>query len=251
MTVSQGTVIHNEQEFIDELARLMKQGKYKDMQTLALRYEDSHGKSRHAAVHAALSSVYRELNDYDRLQLHMGMGKNCTDCTDDLFANMKREMMLLCDKYGLHDEADELWSEITALRDDPAQKVVDAIARAKGLYYRRDGVRDAHAQILEAGRLIGRIPDEAEIVEQDVLDQEWWSMQISTAVGDHGRALRNANSLVFGRVLFGYIEINPDQKPSRIKLATLMLQLDHKPRFVFGMMRSCIIRLARWHDLRH
>lgn len=240
------TVINSEDEFARLLDELMRQGRYPEMRSLALQYTDSYGRSPHAATHAVLCNVWRELNDRDKLIQHLALGDACTDVTKDLQANMRREAMIYNDKHKNYRFADRLWSVIEKLRRDPSQAIVDMIARAKGLYYRDNQFAQASTMIDGAAHLLRS--GTQEIIAQDVLNCAWWGLQIYTMSNRPDDAEQCAEIIVHGTTVQGE-KIPPDQKKIRVKLAGLMLRLHRRPRVVFKPIRSGIIRLMRSYDM--
>lgn len=248
--MSDNISILNEADFISELDTLMRQGKYAEMRKLAEGFEDTHGRSHHAATHAMLCNVWRELNNADKLARHRKLGNACTDITVDLSKNMSRELMILCDKRGIYGTADGLWAEISTGKRDPAQRGVDMIGRMKSLYYRPGDRRDALIMLIETEAYMREELTSAEIIPQDILNLSWWGMQICAAWGDDLGTKHYAARLVKGAFFHG-VRIPADTKPSRLKLARMMLKLDHKPRWLFRWLKKRIIRLARWWDMHH
>lgn len=243
--------ILNEAEFISELDTLMRQGKYAEMRKLAEGFEDTHGRSHHAATHAMLCNVWRELDKPERLKEQLARGEACEDITPDLLMNMKRELMIISDKYGHYEEADKLWHEIRSGRFDQGQRAVDMIGRAKSLYYRPGGLVAAKDMIFEAYDYMSCWDfSHDHAIPQDVLNLYWWHMQISASSGYDLDTLRCARILVEGTT-FHRTAIAPDKKPARRRLARMMLKLDRKPRWLFRWLRKKIMRLARWWDMHH
>ena len=240
--------VNNECEFVRRLDGLMCNGDYEAMQKLA----ESKAPTElvHAASHAMLCNVWRELNDAYKLAQHRKLGNACTDITVDLSKNMSRELMILCDKRGIYGTADGLWAEISTGKRDPAQRGVDMIGRMKSLYYRPGGRRDALIMLIETEAYMREELTSAEIIPQDILNLSWWGMQICAASGDNIGTKFHASRLVDG-FMFKGIFIPPDAKPVRLKLARLMLSLDRKPRWIFRYSRKMIISLARRWDMHH
>lgn len=239
--------INDEKEFVLRLDELMRSGAYKAMQELAESKAPT--ELAHAASHAILCNVWRELNNANKLVLHRMLGGACPDITPDLTKNMSRELMILCDKRGAYGTADGLWREISTGARDPAQRGVDMIGRAKCLYYRPDGLVRAKIMLMETEAYMREELTSAQIVPQDVLNLFWWVMQVCAASGDDKATKFHAYRLVNGYVFSG-VSIPPDAKPVRLKLARLMLSLDRKPRWLFRSLKKMIISFARRWDMR-
>lgn len=240
--------VNDEHEFARRLDEFMKRGDYEAMQELA----ESKAPTElvHAASHAMLCNVWRELNDAYKLAQHRMLGNACPDITEDLRKNMSRELMILCDKRGIYGTADGLWKEISTGTRDPAQRGVDMIGRMKSLYYRPGGRSHAKITLIETEAYIREELTKAEIIPQDILNLSWWGMQICAASGDDMSTKFHASRLVDG-FMFKGISIPRDAKPVRLKLARLMLNLDRKPRWIFRSFRKMIISFARRWDMRH